>query len=122
MTKMALHLTVVVVGVVGLLILMEATKNRPDDPPAGSTSMLEFTVSTRDYPGGEPTAANTLVAVCAATVGDSTVSSPEAVDDAWLITISPALGEHGRKRFEGCLEDVTLDRVIAHVAGIRTTG
>jgi hypothetical protein len=37
------------------------------------------------------------------------------------MTVTPALGEHGRKRFEGCLEDVTLDRVIGHVTDIRTS-
>ena len=35
------------------------------------------------------------------------------------MTITPALGEHGRKRLEGCLEDVTLDRVIGHVTDVR---
>jgi hypothetical protein len=122
MTRLITYVAVVAAGVVGLLVLMGATKNQPDELPAGASSTLELAVSTRGYPGGEQTAAHALVAVCAATVGDNAVSPPEAVGDRWRITVTPALGEHGRKRFEGCLEDVTLDRVIAHVAGIRTSG
>ena len=85
-------------------------------------------MSTHDFPGGEQTAARTLMAVCAATVDDATITVParaaEAEDDAdraWHVTITPALGEHGRKRLEGCLEDVTLDRVIGHVTDVRTS-
>ena len=120
MKRFAAHLALAVAGLVGLLALMDATQNRPDDPAPGSTSTVAFTLSTRDFPGGQTTAANTLVAVCAATV-DGSVSAPAASGDEWLVTITPALGEHGRKRLEGCLEDVTLDRVIGHVTDVRTT-
>ncbi|HEX4984139.1 MAG TPA: hypothetical protein VFV63_20720 [Ilumatobacteraceae bacterium] len=118
---MIAHLALAAAGLVGVVALMEATQNRPDDPPPGSTSTVAFTVSTRDFPGGNSTAANTLAAVCAATV-DSVVSAPAASGDEWLVRITPALGEHGRKRLEGCLEDVTLDRVIGHVTDVHTTG
>ena len=125
MRRLIAQLAFAVAGLVGLFALMEATQNRPDDPRPGSTSTVAFTLSTRDFPGGESTAANTLVAVCAATVDGSTISPPapsgDAADDAWRVTITPALGEHGRKRLEGCLEDVTLDRVIGHVTHIRTS-
>jgi hypothetical protein len=126
MKRLIAQLTLAVVGLVGLLALMEATQNRPDNPRPGSTSTVAFTLSTRDFPGGESTAATTLVAVCAATLDGSTVSPPVAsgeaqADETWTVRISPALGEHGRKRLEGCLEDVTLDRVIGHVTDVRTS-
>ena len=126
MKRVIAQLALALVGVVGLLALMDATQNRPDNPRPGSTSTVAFTLSTRDFPGGENTAATTLVAVCAATVDGSTVSPPAAsgeaqADETWTVTISPALGEHGRKRLEGCLEDVTLDRVIGHVTDVRTS-
>jgi hypothetical protein len=119
MRRFIAYLALAVATVVGIGALMEATQNRPDDPPPGSSSTLAFTVSTRGFPGGEQTAARTLMAVCAATVDEATITVPakarETTDDAWRVTITPALGEHGRKRLEGCLEDVTLDRVIGHV-------
>jgi hypothetical protein len=125
MRRFIAHVALAIAGLVGVVAMMEATQNRPDNPAPGSTSTLAFTVSTRDFPGGEQTAARTLMAVCAATVDDATISVParaaEADDDAWRVTIAPALGEHGRKRLEGCLEDVTLDRVIGHVTAVRTT-
>lgn len=125
MKRVIAYLALAVALVVGVGVLMDATQNRPDDPAPGSSSMLAFTVSTRDFPGGEQTAARTLMAVCAATVDDAIISVPaqaaEADDDTWRVTITPALGEHGRKRLEGCLEDVTLDRVVGHVADVRTS-
>ena len=125
MKRVIAYLALAVATVVGIGVLMEATQNRPDDPAPGSSSTLAFTVSTRDFPGGEQTAARTLMAVCAATVDEATITVPaqagEAEDDAWRVTIKPALGEHGRKRLEGCLEDVTLDRVIGHVTDVRTS-
>jgi hypothetical protein len=124
MKRVVAYLALAVATVVGIGVLMDATQNRPDDPLPGSSSTLAFTVSTRDFPGGEQTAARTLMAVCAMTVDDATITVPapahEAADSAWHVTITPALGEHGRKRLEGCLEDVTLDRVIGHVTDVRT--
>ena len=128
MKRLIAYLALAVATVVGIGMLMEATQNRPDDPLPGSSSTLAFTVSTRDFPGGEQTAARTLMAVCATTVDDSTITVPapahqavDAADRAWQVTITPALGEHGRKRLEGCLEDVTLDRVIGRVTDVRTS-
>ena len=131
MKRVIAFLALAVAAVVGIGALMEATQNRPDDPPPGSKSSLAFTVSIHDFPGGEQTAARTLMAVCAATVDDSIISVPapareaadavDAADRAWHVTITPALGEHGRKRLEGCLEDVTLDRVIGHVTDVQTS-
>jgi hypothetical protein len=131
MKRVIAQLAIAVIGLVGVFALMEATQNRPDNPPPGSSSLLAFTVSTRDFPGGEQTAARTLMAVCAATVDEATITVPapareaadadDAADRAWHVTITPALGEHGRKRLEGCLEDVTLDRVIGHVTDVRTS-
>jgi hypothetical protein len=133
MKRFIAQLAIAVAGLVGVVALMEATQNRPDHPLPGSSSTLAFTVSTRDFPGGEQTAARTLMAVCAATVDEAIITVPaparaadaaDAADPAergWRVTITPALGEHGRKRLEGCLEDVTLDRVIGHVTDVRTS-
>ncbi len=76
MKRVIAYLALAVVAVVGIVALMDATQNRPDDPPPGSSSTLAFTVSTRDFPGGEQTAARTLMAVCAATVDDATITVP----------------------------------------------
>ena len=81
----------------GIVGLAELTQNRPDPVVAGSATVVAFDVATRDYRGGDETAAHAL----------------------WAIT--PAIGENGRKRLVGCLEDGTLDRVMGHVSRVSVT-
>jgi hypothetical protein len=111
-------------GVLGIVGLAEVTQNRPDVVEAGTTTVVNFDVGTRDYQRGDDAAAQALWAVCSSTVGGE-VSTPVATDDGeggdtYRVTISPAIGEHGRKRLAGCLEDATLDRVVGHVRSIST--
>ena len=105
---------------VGIVVLSDATQNRPDVRPAGSVTTVDFTVSTRDYMRGEDAAAAPLWTVCSATIGGDISPVPEPVGDAWRVTVSPKVGEHGRSRLVGCLEDVTLDRVLGNVVAFES--
>jgi hypothetical protein len=121
--KALVVLAVAVMGTIGIVGLAELTQNRPDPVEAGSATVLTFDVDTRDYQRGEGAAAQALWAVCSATVGGdvSGVPVPAKGDgDGYTVTISPAIGENGRKRLSGCLEDATLDRVMGHVQSITT--
>jgi hypothetical protein len=117
-------LVVAVLGTLGIIGLAELTQNRPDPVEPGSATVVNFDVDTRDYQRGDGAAAQALWAVCSATVGGevSGVSAParDTVDDGYTVRISPAVGENGRKRLLGCLEDATLDRVMGHVRSIAT--
>ena len=114
-------LAVSVAAGLGILGLAELTQNRPDPVEAGSTTVVEFDVATRRYRGGDEAAAQALWAVCSATVGGE-ISGPATVTDGeFAVTISPAIGENGRKRLLGCLEDGTLDRVMGHVRSVTDT-
>jgi hypothetical protein len=117
-------LAVAVMGAMGIVGLAELTQNRPDPVEAGSATVLTFDVDTRDYQRGEGAAAQALWAVCSATVGGNVSGVPApakgGVGDGYTVTISPAIGENGRKRLTGCLEDATLDRVMGHVQSITT--
>ena len=106
---------------VGIVVMADATQNRPDVRPAGSITTVDFSVSSRDYQRGDTAAATALWAVCSATIGGTVSPLPEPVGDAWRVTIEPEVGEHGRSRLVGCLEDVTLDRVLGHVVSLRST-
>jgi hypothetical protein len=108
---------------VGVGQLRELTQNRPDTLVQGTETVIELDVATRDYPRTETAAVQALWAVCAATIpGDVTGPVASAGDDGpWTVTISPAIGENGRKRLLGCLEDSTLDRVIGHVESISSS-
>jgi hypothetical protein len=114
-------LVLAVAAVIGIDGLADLTQNRPDPVIDGSATTLTFDVGTRDYHGTDVEAANALWAVCAATVsGEAT--GPTAVDGGgFTISISPAIGNNGRKRLLGCLEDSTLDRVQGHVESVAST-
>jgi hypothetical protein len=122
--KVLAVLAVAVMGILGVIGLAELTQNRPDPVEAGTATVVTFDVATRDYQRGDGAAAQALWAVCSATVGGEVtgLTSPaEATADAgYTVSISPAIGENGRKRLVGCLEDATLDRVMGHVESMLT--
>jgi hypothetical protein len=109
--RKAALVAMVLVLAAGIVVMREATQNRPDVIVEGSTTTLDFDVSTRRYRPGEPAAAGALWAVCSATVSGSRSPVPEPVAGHWRVWISPAIGEHGTSRLVGCLEDATIDRV-----------
>jgi hypothetical protein len=115
-------LVVSILGTLGIVGLAEVTQNRPDAAEAGTTTVVNFDVGTRDYQRGDDAAAQALWAVCSSTVGGEVTTPVATADgeggDAYSVSISPAIGEHGRKRLTGCLEDATLDRVVGHVRSI----
>jgi hypothetical protein len=119
-TVLAAALVLAVAG--GVFLLREATQNRPDPVVDGSRTTIEFTVDTNRFARGEPVAATTLWSVCSATVGGAVSAAPLPVaDDRWRVTVEPAIGKHGRARLVGCIEDVTIDRILGHVASLTST-
>ncbi|HET6954458.1 MAG TPA: hypothetical protein VFI47_29105 [Acidimicrobiales bacterium] len=108
---------VVVAGAttLGVLGLAELTQNRPDPVAADTETVVEFDVATRGYRGGDGPAAQALWAVCSATVPGEVSGVAGASAGEFAVTVRPAIGENGRKRLLGCLEDGTLDRVLGHV-------
>jgi hypothetical protein len=111
-------LVLAVVTGAGIVGLAELTQNRPDEAVAGSSTIVTFDVATRDYRGGDDTAAQALWAVCSATVPGDVTAPAAATTGDFQVTITPAIGENGRKRLLGCLEDGTLDRVMGHVSDV----
>jgi len=104
----------------GVAGLAEMTQNRPDAAAPGSASVISFDVATRGYRGGDAGAAQALWSVCVATVPGETTTPVTDGRGGFSVTVTPAIGEHGRKRLAGCLEDGTLDRVIGHLLHIAT--
>lgn len=118
-------LAVAVLAAMGAAVvaLAEATQNRPDPVLDGSVTTVEFRVSTRRYFNGEDAAASALWAACSGTVRGDLSLLPEAVpgaDGVWRVSIAPAIGEHGENRLVGCLEDMTVDRILGDVVALRT--
>jgi hypothetical protein len=105
----------VIVALASLYPLAELTQNRPDEVPAGSTTVVEYHVTTRGY--AQDLAAVGLWATCQQTIDHArSAEMPKPVgDDTYAVLVAPGLGEHDRRRLEGCLEDATIDRVSATV-------
>jgi hypothetical protein len=113
-----------IVAIVALAAAIDAlgdlTQGRPEPPEPGTATVVVFDVATRRSKVGEDLAARTLWSVCQATTSHPTVAGPEPVPGGWQARIEPALGRQGRARLQGCLEDLTSQRVVGHVRSIET--
>jgi hypothetical protein len=111
-----------VVVAAGLAVLREATMNRPDPPRSERTSVIELVVHRNDTNLSAAEAADVLVTRCSITVDDHRVAAPTAVesnrDNRFLLTVEPALGHHAQLRLVGCLEDLTVPRILGEVARV----
>lgn len=109
-----------VIAVYGILALADATQNRPDRIDPDSTSRIVIEVRTRDF--DTTLAAQGLFSACHQTVehmkAEGPVSAVAGESDTFALVVRPSLGEHSRRRLEGCLEDGTIDRVRANVLAI----
>lgn len=118
---------VVVVAVVlaataaGLDVLADMTQNRPDHIRPGSHSQIVVEVRHRSTGPAQLRTAQGLWGACQGTVSQQ-LTEPGVVgvgDGRFLMTVSPAVGEHSWRRLQGCLEDMTVDRVKGHVVSKR---
>jgi hypothetical protein len=112
--RAAVALAGILLGVAGIDALGDLTQDRPDPPRPGSRSEIVLRVSAR---GAGPDAADRLWAACEGTVRVRSVP-PHPVflgDGTWRVVTEPAVGPRAWKRLRGCLEDLTLDRVLGRV-------
>jgi hypothetical protein len=112
-------LALLAVGGVGVRALADATQNHPDGSARGSRSEVILEVETQDDYDPQ-LAANGLLGTCQQVVDAVTMKSFEARGDGeFAIVVQPSLGTNAEKRFVGCLEDLTIDRVKGHVVEVR---
>ena len=110
---------VAVGGVVAVDVLADYTQTRPDKKLDTSMEIV-FDVSTRNPRRPALQAAQGLWGACQGTIYRGTGAGDVAVEGRRArVVVHPALGDHGRRRLRGCLEDVTVDRVKAHVVHMR---
>jgi len=114
-------IVILVVGVLAAVMvgaLRERTENRVDVPVAGTRSVVTFDVDTYDavQPIGE--AARALWYACNQTVANHLSALRIGDGGNGVATLSPAMGQHERRRLTGCLQDATIDRVRGEVVSI----
>lgn len=63
-----------------------------------------------------------LWAACQPTVRATRLTALSPLEHGrYRLELSPGVGDHGRRRLVGCLEDTTIERVIAQVEAVRTS-
>jgi hypothetical protein len=95
-------------SVLGLAALTEYRADEPAVPGSASTYLL--TVEFRDV--GDPVAATqTLTSSCRALIDEGSEIRISGNGETVVMRVSPSPGSNDERRFLGCLNDVTLDRV-----------
>jgi hypothetical protein len=102
-------------------LVADATQTRPDRPIPGSSTRLEVHLGYSSYDQRSTLgAAIALQEACRTTIPERTAFAEPQVLEGRLVALvtHPALGEHEIRRFRGCLEDATLDRIRAEVRSV----
>lgn len=116
--RAALWVTVVVIAiatVIGIDFLRDETMSTPDPPDPDAVMVLTLDVDTREAFGSVDDLVEALYVACRVRLPDETqlLESTESADGLGRLVVAPAVGETGERRFVGCLEDATIDRVNA---------
>jgi len=124
MKRLAIVVAVIVVAVVAIGELSDLTQSRPDPVREDSVTELVVAVNEDRFGPGQDAAADALWAVCAAKTSAKVVDGNSGLEslggDRYRVRLRPALGRHGELKLVGCLEDLTIDRVLADVKSVRT--
>jgi hypothetical protein len=123
MKRVVIVVAVIVGAVVAISQLSDLTQSRPDSVRSDAVTEIVVAVNEDRFAPGQDAAADALWAVCAAqtssrvTVGDGL---QPLGGDRYRVVLRPALGRHSELKLVGCLEDLTIDRVLADVKTVRS--
>jgi len=106
-------------GAVGAL--SDATQTRGDPDMSGTTTAFLLEASHRNS-GDALTAATDLWETCRRTFDRRMAGKPARPlgGDQVVLGITPGLGDEAYRKFEGCLQDHTVDRLQADVVSSKT--
>lgn len=113
------------VAVIALSIdfLGDLTQTRPDALDNDVVSELVMAVDQDRFGGGRDAAAGALWSVCYAQTS-SQMAGERGLEPLgggrYRAVLHPALGKYDGRQLIGCLEDLTVDRVLADVESVRT--
>lgn len=102
---------------VGVDALADATQSRPDPSRSRLTTTVDVEILRRNTGRSVADLAEAFWVACRTVLPkDVTATRIEhAGGNRARLELTPGLGEHARRRFFGCLQDATFDRVSAHV-------
>jgi hypothetical protein len=123
MKRLAIVAALIAVVALSVDFLGDLTQTRADDLDNDTVSELVMSVSQDRFGGGRDAAAGALWSVCYAQTS-SDMAGEQGLEPLgggrYRAVLHPALGEHDGRQLIGCLEDLTVDRVIADVESVRT--
>lgn len=106
----------VVIGELG-----DLTQSRPDSVRDDAATELVLSVDEERFGPGETGAAAALWAVCAAQTRSRAIDGLRPLGEGrYRVVLTPAVGHHEQLKLIGCLEDLTIDRVVGDVESFRT--
>jgi hypothetical protein len=109
------------VGIAGMSIdaLADLTQDRPDVAVQGSETAFVLDVDHRTAHVNAAESAEAYWVTCQRMVpGDRTADITALAPGRAELAVSPPLGEHTLKRFQGCLQDANFDRLQARVVSV----
>ncbi len=109
-----------VIGAFVVDALGDATQTRNDDRDHDKQTEVVFHVDARHFRQSLDTAAAALWGKCSATVaGDLVGRGVVPIGGGnYRFAMTPSLGEHGKERLLGCLNDLSIDRVKSNVESV----
>lgn len=111
-------------GVFAVGELGDLTQSRPDRVQADTRTELVLAVEADGFGPGEAAAADALWSLCQAQID----SRPDASGlqgigaGRYRVVVEPAVGHRDERKLVGCLEDLTIDRVLGDVELLRSFG
>ena len=120
--RVAGALLAVALLVAGIDAFADLTQDRPDAVVAGTSTALVIEVTHRET---QVSAQNTAEAfwVSCRRVLPRRMEAHEIIGltgQRARLVVTPAIGEHALRRFQGCIEDALIDRIQANVVSVET--
>ena len=104
-------------------VLGDMTQSRPDEVNEDSQTEIVMRVDEDRFGFGRDAAADALWAVCWAQTSSRMTGDGRLDplgDGRYRAVLRPAVGKYDERQLVGCLEDLTVDRVLADVETFRT--
>lgn len=105
--------------------LGDLTQARGDPVIEGSRSEVVMQVTSRGYKHELDNGARHLVAACAGTTFMRVAEDPGVVEiepGLYQFTVEPALGRYNQRKLLGCLQDLTVNHLLANIVSLEHFG
>jgi hypothetical protein len=114
---------IVVLGWLGIAALMDATQTRADPADRPARTTVELSVVQRHTTEAAVAAAEALWVGCRSTLGSQPTEARFVAHggDRVALVLEPGIGRLTARRLTGCLTDLRVNLVIAHILAVEST-